>query len=47
VPKAEAFAFAVAAQGMVILVGAAVVAAAGIWALLLRFRPARSTALAG
>ena len=47
VPKAEAFAFAVAAQGMVILVGAAVVAAAGIWALLLRFRPARSTSLAG
>src|SRR5947199_7622995 len=47
IPKGQALAFAVAAQGMVILVGAAVVAAAGIWALLLRFRPARSTALAG
>jgi Lysylphosphatidylglycerol synthase TM region len=47
VPKAEAFAFAVAAQGMVILVGAAVVAAAGVWALLLRFRPARRAALTG
>jgi uncharacterized membrane protein YbhN (UPF0104 family) len=40
VPKAEAFAFAVAAQGMVILVGAAFVGAAGIWMLFTRFRPA-------
>jgi uncharacterized membrane protein YbhN (UPF0104 family) len=47
VPKAEAFAFAVAAQGMVILVGAALVAAAGVWALLLRLRPSRAAALAG
>jgi uncharacterized membrane protein YbhN (UPF0104 family) len=45
VPKAEAFAFAVAAQGMIILVGAAVVAVAGLWALSLRFRPARAAAL--
>jgi hypothetical protein len=45
VPKGEAFAFAVAAQGMVILVGAALVAAAGVWALLVRFRPSRSAAL--
>jgi hypothetical protein len=47
VPKAEAFAFAVAAQGMIILVGAAVVGIAGLWALSLRFRPARAAALAG
>src|SRR6476659_5524363 len=47
VPKAEAFAFAVAAQAMVIVVGAALVASAGIWMLIVRFRPARSTALAG
>src|SRR5437867_4347996 len=40
VPKSEAFAFAVAAQGMVILVGAALVGAAGIWMLFTRFRPA-------
>jgi len=40
VPKSEAFAFAVAAQGMVILVGAALVGAAGIWMLFARFRPA-------
>jgi uncharacterized membrane protein YbhN (UPF0104 family) len=40
VPKADAFAFAVAAQGMVILVGAALVGAAGIWMLFTRFRPA-------
>ncbi len=44
VPKADAFAFAVAAQGMVILVGAALVGAAGIWMLFTRFRPsARAT----
>jgi uncharacterized membrane protein YbhN (UPF0104 family) len=47
VPKAEAFAFAVAAQGLIILVGAAVVGIAGLWALSLRFRPARAAALAG
>src|SRR5207244_8676116 len=47
VPKSEAFAFAVAAQGMVILGGASLVAVAGVWALLLRFRPSRSAALAG
>jgi uncharacterized membrane protein YbhN (UPF0104 family) len=46
VPKAEAFAFAVAAQGLIILVGAAVVGIAGLWALSLRFRPARAAALA-
>src|SRR6266571_1661912 len=46
VPKADAFAFAVAAQGMVIIVGAALVGAAGIWMLFTRFRPsARTTAL--
>jgi uncharacterized membrane protein YbhN (UPF0104 family) len=46
VPKSEAFAFAVAAQGMVIIVGAALVGAAGIWMLFTRFRPsARATAL--
>jgi uncharacterized membrane protein YbhN (UPF0104 family) len=47
VPKAEAFAFAVAAQGLIILVGAAVVGIAGLWALSLRFRPARAAALSG
>jgi uncharacterized membrane protein YbhN (UPF0104 family) len=46
VPKAEAFAFAVAAQGLIIVVGAAVVGIAGLWALSLRFRPARAAALA-
>jgi uncharacterized membrane protein YbhN (UPF0104 family) len=40
IPKGEALAFAVAAQGLVILVGAVLVAAAGIWALVARFRPA-------
>ena len=46
VPKSEAFAFAVAAQGMVIIVGAALVGAAGIWMLFTRFRPsARAAAL--
>jgi uncharacterized membrane protein YbhN (UPF0104 family) len=33
VPRADALAFAVAAQGMVILAGAAIVAAAGLWHL--------------
>src|SRR6476619_6628681 len=46
VPKADAFAFAIAAQGMVILVGAALVGAAGIWMLFTRLRPrARASAL--
>lgn len=45
IPKGEAFAFAVAAQGLVILVGAVLVAAAGIWALSLRFRPGRRAIL--
>jgi hypothetical protein len=45
IPKGEALAFAVAAQGLVILVGAVVVAAAGIWALIGRFRPARAAIL--
>jgi uncharacterized membrane protein YbhN (UPF0104 family) len=40
IPKGEALAFAVAAQGLVILVGAVLVAAAGIWALVARFRTA-------
>jgi uncharacterized membrane protein YbhN (UPF0104 family) len=44
VPKTQAIAFAVAAQGLIILVGAAVVAAAGIWALAGRFRLARAAA---
>ena len=42
IPKADAVAFAVAAQGLIILVGALVVAAAGIWALIARVRPARA-----
>jgi uncharacterized membrane protein YbhN (UPF0104 family) len=42
IPKGEALAFAVAAQGLIILVGAIVVAAAGIWALTARFRPSRA-----
>jgi uncharacterized membrane protein YbhN (UPF0104 family) len=36
IPKADALAFSVAAQGMVILAGAAVVAVAGMWHLALR-----------
>jgi uncharacterized membrane protein YbhN (UPF0104 family) len=46
VPKGEALAFAVAAQGLIILVGAAVVAAAGIWAIVSRLRPARAATVA-
>ena len=38
VPKAEAFAFAVAAQGMVILAGAAICAVAALWHLAARLR---------
>jgi Lysylphosphatidylglycerol synthase TM region len=41
IPKGQALAFAVAAQGLVILVGAVVVAAAGVWALSARFRTPR------
>src|SRR5881392_3985202 len=44
IPKTEALAFAVAAQALVIVVGAAVVAAAGLWHLGVRFRPARAVA---
>jgi uncharacterized membrane protein YbhN (UPF0104 family) len=44
IPKGQALAFAVAAQGLVILVGAAVVAAAGVWALAARLRVARAAA---
>ncbi|HEX9380835.1 MAG TPA: lysylphosphatidylglycerol synthase domain-containing protein [Gaiellaceae bacterium] len=47
VPKAEAVAFAVAAQGLVIFVGAAVLAAAGLWALARRFRPSLAAAPTG
>jgi hypothetical protein len=46
IPKGQAFAFAVAAQGLVILVGAALVAIAGLWALAIRFRASRAAALA-
>jgi len=45
IPKGQALAFAVAAQGLVILVGAVLVAAAGIWVLIARFRPARRAVL--
>jgi uncharacterized membrane protein YbhN (UPF0104 family) len=46
IPKAEAFAFAVAAQGLIIVVGAALVATAGVWALGARLRLSRSAAVA-
>jgi len=46
VPKGEALAFAVAAQGLIILVGAAVLAAAAIWAVAFRFRARRAIAVA-
>src|SRR5712691_483452 len=42
VPKAEAVAFAVAAQALVIVAGAAIVAAAGCWHLALRWSGRRS-----
>src|SRR5438034_1448674 len=45
IPKGHALPFAVAAQGRVILAGAILVAAAGIWALIGRFRPARAAVL--
>ena len=41
IPKGQALAFAVATQGLIILVGAALVAAAGLWALIARFRAPR------
>jgi uncharacterized membrane protein YbhN (UPF0104 family) len=41
IPKGQALAFAVAAQGLIILVGAVLVAAAGLWALIARFRTPR------
>jgi uncharacterized membrane protein YbhN (UPF0104 family) len=44
IPKTDAVAFAVAAQALVIVVGAAVVAAAGLWHLSVRLRPARAAA---
>ena len=47
IPKGQALAFAVAAQGLVILVGATLLAAAGLWALVSRFRPARAAVQAG
>jgi Lysylphosphatidylglycerol synthase TM region len=46
VPKADAIAFSVAAQGMVILAGAAIVATAGIWHLGLRLSRRGSNAAA-
>jgi hypothetical protein len=45
VPKGEAFAFAVAAQGLIIVVGAAVVAAAAVWALAFKLRARRALAV--
>jgi len=47
IPKGEAVAFAVAAQALVIVVGAGVVTIAGLWHLSARFRPARSAAATG
>jgi hypothetical protein len=44
IPKTEALAFSVAAQALVIVVGAAVVTVAGLWHLAIRFRPARAVA---
>jgi len=41
IPKGEALAFAVATQGLIIFVGAVLVAAAGLWALVGRYRAAR------
>jgi uncharacterized membrane protein YbhN (UPF0104 family) len=46
IPKGEAFAFAVAAQGLIILVGAALVAAAGLSVLAGRLRLSRRASLA-
>jgi uncharacterized membrane protein YbhN (UPF0104 family) len=47
IPKGEAFAFAVAAQGLVILVGAAVLTLAGLLMVVRRFRGARVAAVSG
>jgi len=41
IPKGQALAFAVAAQGLIILVGGALFAVAGLWALSARFRTPR------
>jgi uncharacterized membrane protein YbhN (UPF0104 family) len=41
IPKGEALAFAVAAQGLIILVGGVLFAVAGLWALSARFRTPR------
>jgi hypothetical protein len=38
IPKGQALAFAVAAQGLIIFVGAVLLAVAGLWALIARFR---------
>ena len=46
VPKGEALAFAVAAQGLIILVGAGVVAVAAVWALAFRVRARRALVVA-
>jgi uncharacterized membrane protein YbhN (UPF0104 family) len=46
IPKTEALAFSVAAQAMVIVVGAAVVTIAGLWHLAIRFRPPRTVVAA-
>lgn len=46
IPKGEAFAFAVAAQGLVIIVGAAIVGAAAVWALAGKLRARRAVAAA-
>jgi hypothetical protein len=46
IPKTEALAFSVAAQAMVIVVGAAVVTIAGLWHLAIRFRPSRTVVAA-
>jgi lysylphosphatidylglycerol synthase-like protein len=43
IPKGDALAFAVAAQGMVIIVGATLVAAAGALALFRRLRPSQAS----
>jgi hypothetical protein len=44
IPKTQAIAFAVAAQALVIVVGAAVVTIAGLWHLSARFRPRHAVA---
>jgi len=44
VPKGEALAFAVAAQGLIIVVGAVLVAAAAVWAIAFQLRARRAMA---